>query len=73
MFSTASLVAFSFVVLRGYNVRVAVAGSALFAVFGTGIYALQLRGAFGIATPWIACVLALGTIPRISSRDNSYS
>jgi Cu+-exporting ATPase len=59
VFSIASLVAFSFVVLRGYNVRVAVAGSALFAVFGTGIYALQLRGVFGSATPWIACVLAL--------------
>lgn len=59
VFSIASLVAFSFVVLRGYGVRVAVAGSALFAVFGTGIYAVQLRGVFGSATPWIACVLAL--------------
>jgi heavy metal translocating P-type ATPase len=59
VFSIASLVAFSFVVLRGYNVGVAVAGSALFAVFGTGIYALQLRGVFGSATPWIACALAL--------------
>jgi len=59
VFSIASLVAFSFVVLRGYSVRVTVAGSALFAAFGTGIYALQLRGVFGSTTPWIACALAL--------------
>lgn len=59
VFSIASLVAFSFVVLRGYSVRVAVVGSALFAAFGTGIYALQLHGAFGGSTAWIAGALAL--------------
>ena len=58
VFSIASLVAFSFVVLRGYSARTAVFGSALFAAFGTGIYALQLRGVFGAARPWIAGALA---------------
>jgi len=57
--SIVSLVAFSFVVLRAYNVRVAVVGSALFAAFGTGVYALQLRGTFGGSTPWTAGALAL--------------
>jgi heavy metal translocating P-type ATPase len=59
VFSIASLVAFSFVVLRGYGLRWAVVGSALFAAFGAGIYILQLRGAFGGATPWFAGALAL--------------
>ncbi len=59
VFSIASLVAFSFVVLRGYGLRWAVGGSALFAAFGAGIYILQLRGAFGAATPWFAGALAL--------------
>lgn len=59
VFSIASLVAFSFVVLRGYSLRSAVVGSALFAAFGIGIYALQLRGAFGAATPWLSGGLAL--------------
>lgn len=59
VFSIASLVAFSFVVLRGYSLRWAVAGSALFAAFGTGVYVLQLRGAFGATTPWIAGGLTL--------------
>lgn len=59
VFSIASLVAFSFVVLRGYNLRAAIFGSALFAAFGTTIYALQLRGAFGGATTWIAGALTL--------------
>jgi heavy metal translocating P-type ATPase len=58
-FSIASMVAFSFVVLRGYGLRWAVAGSSLFAAFGAAIYALQLRGVFGSATPWLAGVLAL--------------
>jgi len=62
VFSIVSLVAFSFVVLRGYSMRTAVTGSALFAAFGTGIYALQLRGVLGGATPWIAGVLALTLI-----------
>ncbi len=62
VFSIASLVAFSFVVLRGYSLRTAIAGSALFAAFGTGIYALQLRGVFGAARPWISAVLALTLI-----------
>jgi cation transport ATPase len=59
VFSIASLVAFSFVVLRSYGMGWAVADSALLAALGTGTYALQLRGAFGAATPWIAGVLAL--------------
>src|SRR5438128_9659832 len=40
VFSIASLVAFSFVVLRSYGVLSAVVGSALLAVFGAGLYAL---------------------------------
>ncbi len=59
VFSIASMVAFSFVVLRGYGLRWAVAGSALFAAFGAITYILQLRGAFGAATPWLAGALAL--------------
>jgi heavy metal translocating P-type ATPase len=62
VFSIASMVAFSFVVLRGYGLRWAVLGSALFAAFGTVIYILQLRGAFGAATPWLAGGLALSLI-----------
>src|SRR5919109_3895839 len=54
VFSIASLVAFSFVVLRSYGVLQAVVGSAVLAAFGAGTYALQLRGAFGAATPWLA-------------------
>src|SRR5713101_3807741 len=59
VFSLVSLVAFSFVVLRSYGLRWAVAGSALLAVFGAGIYILKLRGAFGAAVPWLAGALAL--------------
>jgi heavy metal translocating P-type ATPase len=59
VFSIASLVAFSFVVLRGYGLRSAVAGSALLAAFGAGIYIFKLRGAFGAALPWLAGMLAL--------------
>ncbi len=59
VFSIASLVAFSFVVLRAYGVGRALAGSALLAVFGAGTYALQVRGAFGTASPWLAGALAM--------------
>ena len=59
VFSIASLVVFAFVVLRSYGMASAVVGSAVLAVFGAGIYALQLRGAFGAATPWLAGALAL--------------
>src|SRR5712692_6676196 len=59
VFSLVSLVAFSFVVLRGYGLRWAVTGSALLAVFGAGLYILKLRGAFGAAVPWLAGALAL--------------
>ncbi len=59
VFSMVSLVAFSFVVLRSYGVRWAVAGSAFLAAFGAGIYILKLRGTFGVAVPWLAGVLAL--------------
>jgi Cu+-exporting ATPase len=62
VFSIASLVVFSFVVLRSYGLGWAFAGSAFLAVFGAGIYALQLSGAFGAATPWLAGALALSLI-----------
>jgi Cu+-exporting ATPase len=59
VFSIASLVVFSFVVFRSYGLLQAVVGSAALAAFGAGTYALQLRGAFGAATPWLAGVLTL--------------
>jgi heavy metal translocating P-type ATPase len=59
VFSIASLVVFSFVVLRSWGMRWAIGGSALVAVFGAGVYYLQLAGAFGAATPWFAGALAL--------------
>ena len=62
VFSIASLVAFSFVVLRSYGLRRAFAGSALLAGSGASTYALQLSGAFGPATPWLAGALAAALI-----------
>src|SRR5713226_8208685 len=59
VFSIASLVVFSFVVLRSFGTSSAIVGSTLFAAMGAGIYALQLKGAFGAATPWLAGALAL--------------
>src|SRR5712692_339178 len=59
VFSIASLVVFSFVVLRSWGMRWALAGSAVLAVFGAGVYSLQLQGAFGAATPWLAGALAV--------------
>jgi heavy metal translocating P-type ATPase len=59
VFSIASLVAFSFVVLRSFGSGWAIGGSAALAAFGAGIYVLQLRGAFGAATPWLAGTMAL--------------
>ena len=59
VFSIASLVVFSFVVLRSYGLGRAFAGSALIAASGAGIYALQLGGAFGAGTPWFAEALAV--------------
>ena len=59
VFSLVSLVAFSFVVLRGYGLRWAFAGSALLAAFGAGVYILKLRGSFSAAVPWLAGALAL--------------
>jgi len=59
VFSITSLVVFSFVVLRSYGVGWALAGSGLLAAFGAGIFTLQLRGAFGPATPWLAGALAV--------------
>src|SRR5713226_4277216 len=41
VFSLASLVAFSFVVLRAYGLRWAISGTALLAGFGAGIYILK--------------------------------
>ncbi len=62
VFSLASLVVFSFVVLRRSGAGRALAGSALLGVSGAGIYALQLSGAFGAATPWLAGGLAVSLI-----------
>ena len=59
VFSIASLVVFTFVVLRSYGSVQAWVGSAILAAFGAGVYALQLRGSFGGATPWIAGALAV--------------
>ena len=59
VFSIASLVVFAFVVLRSYGMVSAVVGSAVLAAFGAGVYALQLRGDFGAATPWLAGALAV--------------
>src|SRR5713101_1812544 len=59
VFSIAILVVFSFVVLRSFGTRSAIVGSTLLAAMGAGIYALQLRGAFAAATPWLAGALAL--------------
>jgi heavy metal translocating P-type ATPase len=58
VFSIASLVAFSFAVLRAYGLRPALAGSAALGGMGAAIYAVQLRGALGAATPWLAGALA---------------
>ena len=62
VFSLASLVAFSFVVLRGHGLRWTLTGTAAMAALGTGIYALRLRGAFGPTIPWITGLLALALI-----------
>ncbi len=59
VFSIASLVAFSFVVLRAYGLRWAISGTAVFAASGAGIYILKLRGAFGSAVPWLVGALAI--------------
>jgi Cu+-exporting ATPase len=59
VFSIASLVLFSFVVLRSYGLGWAFVGSAFLCAFGAGIYYLQLQGAFGAATPLFAGALAL--------------
>ena len=58
VFTIASLVMFSFVVLRGFGTRLALAGSALLAVAGAGVYYLKLQGAFGATGPWIAGAMA---------------
>lgn len=65
VFSIASLVALAFVVLRSYRLWWAVGGSVLLAAFGASIYALQLRGAFGPAVPWVAGAFALAIIFRV--------
>ena len=59
VFSIASLVVFTFVVLRSFGTRQALIGASLFAAMGAGVYALQLRGTFGAATPWLAGILAV--------------
>src|SRR5262249_50669610 len=45
--------------LRSFGSGLAIAGSAALGGFGAAIYALQLRGAFGAATPWLAGLLAV--------------
>jgi len=62
VFSIASLVALAFVVLRSYGMQLAVAGSTLLAAFGAAIYAFQLQGTFGAATPWVAGAFAVVVI-----------
>ena len=59
VFSLVSLVAFAFVVLRGYGLKRAMAGTTLLAVFGAGIYYFKLRGTFGGTVPWLTGTLAL--------------
>lgn len=59
VFSIASLVVFSFVVLRSYGMIHAFVGSAVLGLFGVGVFALQLSGALGRATPWLAGALAV--------------
>jgi P-type Cu+ transporter len=70
VFSMASLVVFSFVVLRAYSLLSGVFGSATLGAFGAAIYYFQLQGAFGAATPWLAGALALllifGVSPHIA-------
>lgn len=62
VFSIASLVVFSFVVLRSFGFVSALLGSSFLAISGAGIYALQLSGFFGALTPWLAGALALTLI-----------
>lgn len=59
VFSMASLVAFSFVVLRSFGTGWAIGGAAILGASGAGIYALQLQGVFGETTPWLAGTMAL--------------
>ena len=59
VFSLVSLVAFAFVVLRGYGLPRAAGGTAALAAFGAGVYYLKLRGTFGSTVPWLTGVLAL--------------
>ena len=59
IFTIASLVVFSFIVLRGLGTRLALGGSGLIAVGGAGIYYLKLRGVFGAFAPWLAGALAV--------------
>ena len=59
VFTIASLVVFSFVVLRGFGTAWALAGSALMAAGGAGIYYLKLQGVFGATAPWIAGAMAV--------------
>lgn len=67
VFSIASLVVFSFAVLRGFGLRVAIPGTAVLGAFGTGIYVLKLQGAFGESLPWLAGLLALTLIFGVGS------
>ena len=68
-FSMVSLVALTFVVLRGFSTAWAFAGAGLLSVAGAGVYALKLAGAFGGALPWLvgglAALITLGIARHI--------
>src|SRR2546430_6045103 len=70
VFSIASLVVFSFVVLHSWGTRVALAGSAVLGAFGAGVYYLQLQGTFGAATSWLAG--ALGVLLLFGGRWHTF-
>ncbi|CAM5220089.1 Cu+-exporting ATPase OS=Castellaniella defragrans OX=75697 GN=HNR28_002364 PE=3 SV=1 [Castellaniella defragrans] len=59
VFSLVSLVAFAFVVLRGYGLQRAMVGTTALAVFAAGIYYLKLHDVFGASVPWLAGAMAL--------------
>ncbi|WP_040011031.1 cation-translocating P-type ATPase [Cupriavidus sp. HMR-1] len=62
VFSLVSLVAFAFVVLRGYGLRQALAGTVGLGAFGAAIYAFKLQGLLGPSVPWLAGALAVALI-----------
>lgn len=59
VFSLASLVVFSFVVLRGYGTFPALTGATLLGAFGGGLYFFQLRGTLGGSVVYLSGGLAV--------------